>query len=109
MPTFIADAMRRAKKIHICNECGREIEYGETYEHVFAVYGAERNIFKTCTDCLSVRNVFFCNNWIFGSIWEHIYSHIIDCDGSIDSSAIAKLTPLARKDICDIIEDVWWG
>jgi hypothetical protein len=100
--------MVRARKIHKCGECSREILPGEQYE--YATGGCSDSIIdqhKTCADCLSVRDSFFCNGWMYGVMWEQLWEHIFDMGGEIDSSCIVPLTPKAQGDVCDLIEQVW--
>lgn len=98
---------RTARKSHQCTECGREIEPGERYECAVGDWGDGLSVYKTCADCLSVRNEFFCESWIFTEVWERVGEHISDLSGNISERCIASLTPRARDHICDMIEEYW--
>lgn len=63
------------------------------------------DIFRTCIDCMSVRNEIFCD-FQFESMWELLYDYLAD-DGLIPESCIVKLTPKARDTIYNAIEEVW--
>ena len=69
--------MRKAAKAHVCGECGRTIEPGETYEVVklksFGYFDTE----KTCVDCLSLRETFFCS-YLYHALWEHFFESFSD-------------------------------
>ena len=103
---FISKSNPVAKKEHICTECKRVIKKGEQYEYWFVVCG-KPSTYKTCIDCISVRNVFFRNNWTFTEIYWDLCDFIIEIDGDISSDCIRKLTPAARIKICDMIEEAW--
>ena len=55
-----------AKKRHKCGECGRDIVIGERYEYYVGVNEGKLFIQKTCADCQSIRNEFFCGIWTWG-------------------------------------------
>jgi len=109
---FYEDKIVRSTKPRRCVECNVEIPPGEKHELVRAVWDPPFSFDKikrmrTCKDCLSVRNQFFCNGWIFGEMWDMVSCHIDEMDGQIASSCLVGLTPKARADICDIIEELW--
>jgi len=103
---FIKEKIVVASKSHRCLECGREIRIGEQYEYVFGVWEGDSNIFKTCSDCLSVRSVFFCDGWYYGQIWELTYEVLINAisSNSISLSQFDGLTPLAREKVIAYID-----
>jgi len=97
----------KARKEHKCGECGRVISKGEKYEAYAGKCDDEFFYNKTCEDCLSVRNEFFCNTWIFGEIWTLLEEHIMEMKGKMSSKCLLNLTKVARDKICDIIEKYW--
>lgn len=72
-PSVYRKNIRKARKTHLCGECGGEISPGEEYEEVIASWegytGWER--FKTCWFCLCIRRDFFTCGWYFGSLREY--------------------------------------
>jgi hypothetical protein len=104
---FYTATIQKARKIHTCSECGCEIKPGNRYEKVFGKWGGDLSTYKTCPDCLSVRDVFFCDGFFHGMIWERLAEHISDMDGKISSECLVALTSKARSDVCEIIERVW--
>lgn len=42
---------RRARKAHVCCECGEAIETGQRYEYTFTVLDGEVTVYKTCGFC----------------------------------------------------------
>ncbi|RLI71035.1 hypothetical protein DRO91_06085 [Candidatus Heimdallarchaeota archaeon] len=96
----------KARKKHKCTECHRVIEPGETYERVKGLFDGCWWEHKTCVDCLSIRNEFFCS-WTFESVVEHLNEYINDADGEIPEDCIANLTLPARERVCEVIEEHW--
>src|SRR5512141_2158603 len=45
-----------ARKDHKCSECGRTIKTGESYEFVFGLANGKGHTYKTCVQCLNLRN-----------------------------------------------------
>lgn len=98
---------RKARKSHRCYECGRPIAKGERYEEVTGVWDGTPNRFRTCADCLSVRDALFCRSWCHGGVWEDLYAHIDYCAGKIDLNKVATIAPIAREKVCAAIERAW--
>jgi len=42
-------------------------------------------------------------------MWQGVEEHIDYCGAEIDFNAIAKLTPIARENVCAMIEEYWEG
>lgn len=102
-------SMPKARKVHTCHECGREIMIGEKYEYHKGFWDENKpEVYKTCADCLSVRDEFFCSGWSFGDVWSDLAEHLWECrDTDIPWSALSRLTVTARDKACDIIERGW--
>ena len=96
-----------ARKQHECAECGRTIQNGEKYEYLFAIWDKKPSVYKTCIDCLSIRNVMFCDGFMHRSMMNDLQEHIEYIDGEIESDCLTELTPRARARVCDIIEEYW--
>ena len=96
-----------ARKEHICCECRRKINRNERYERYKGVYDGEISEFKTCANCLSLRDAFF-NSWVFQCIWDDFYEYVIEGRGEeLKWSALSKLTESAKNMAFDFIETVW--
>jgi len=73
-PEFYSQRMQTAKKEHRCEECGKPICTGETYENVSGKWDGRFDTFKTCTRCLALKDWVkahvpcFC--WAHGNIRE---------------------------------------
>lgn len=55
-PQFYVSKIRRARKVHKCDECFKEIRATEQYEHVTGKWYDDVEVYKTCGDCLNLRN-----------------------------------------------------
>lgn len=98
---------RIARKRHKCYECGVAINIGDVYENFVGISEGDFFQSKTCLDCLSIRDEFFCGSWSFGMILSDLRDHIDEMDGEISSSCIIELTKTAKDRVCDLIEDYW--
>jgi hypothetical protein len=65
------------------------------------------NTHKTCNDCLSIRNEFFCEGWFYGFIYENFWEHIREVAGQISTDCILSLTPGAKERVLDMIDRLW--
>jgi len=104
---FVKSAMMTARNQHTCSECKNTIAKGVTYENVRGCWDGDFHVYKTCPDCLSLRNEFFRGGYFFGYIWEHFRETVDSVGASISEGCISHLTPVARGRVCDIIQ-AWW-
>ena len=95
---------RKARKKHRCHECGKAILPGEEYRYESGKWDDEISSFRTCLDCLSIRDEIFCS-FVYGNVWEDLRYEIQN--GSVPESCIAELTPRARDMVCEEIEESW--
>lgn len=104
-PEFVDERVVEARKKHVCTECRREIVPGEKYERASGKWDGCIETYKTCMDCISVRDAFFCGSYGYSAIWQDLYEHIL-C-GPVDVECLVALTPAAREKVCDMIEESW--
>jgi len=97
---------RKARKEHKCIECGRNIEPGEMYIWEKGLWEGSFSEFKTCSDCLSVKNSFIFAGIEYGTIWQELKNHLEYCGGEIGEAHITCLTPAARGRVCDLIQQL---
>ena len=105
--TMLKQKHFRASKDHVCSECGKTINKGERYLYEVGSYEGRLLYYKTCPDCESIRDAFFCNGWWFGNIRDDLVDHIDYMGGDISEDCISPLTPPARDFVCDRIEMYW--
>ena len=105
---FHTSVKRKAIKNHRCCECGRTINRGETYEYVSGKWDSYIGTYKTCGDCLSIRNTFFCDGWLYEGMTEALWEHLLEMRfGEISEDCIAELTPGGQALVCGMIEEIW--
>ena len=88
-----------------CCECGETLEIGDKYYKEIAIWDNESNTYRTCVDCISVRDNIFCG-WNWTTLWEDLQMEI-EYGNNISESCIAALTPNARIKVCEMIERYW--
>jgi len=71
-PSFSTDKVVKARKVHVCGECGKQINPGDKYEYVWGIWDGEQEIHKTCYVCYCIREDLFHCGWVYGQIWEHL-------------------------------------
>lgn len=119
---------RKARKVHKCVECRREIQIGETYLEEAGLWEGEWSRFKTCRDCESIRRTFFKgfsyfwfpvdlkgfstknpHGFGFGYTWllADLKEYIRETYGDVPPECIRNLTKPARDRACDMIEEQW--
>ena len=104
---FQSSVMRTANKTHICGECGRVIERGERYEYAIGKWDGDFCTEKTCADCLSLRNTFFCS-WLYSDIWNEFHDWFNDwfLEDSPILYRIENLTPRARDKVLELVAEL---
>lgn len=97
---------RVARKEHQCFECGREIRKGETYRYESGIWDGEPRSYKTCQDCASVRDEFFCS-FVFGELWPDLRERISYQDGAMSMEKLERVTPAAREKVIGILDEIF--
>lgn len=95
-----------ARKEHVCLECRRVIQPGETYERVVAVWDDQLQVVNTCLDCRSIIKEMFCEGVCYGAVWDDLHFHLEEV-GTISEDCLLALTPRARGMVCDLIQEGW--
>ena len=103
-PECFIEKNRKARKTHICCECGETIEKGDLYRYESGIWEGEPKDYKTCVDCLSVRDTFCCS-FVYGGLWEDMQD-MIDNYESVSSNKINLLTPKAKQKVIALIDSV---
>lgn len=104
-PEFLHDSYPTARKQHKCCECGKTIAPGEKYLRETGKWD-DIKTFKTCTDCESIRDAYFCGH-AYRHVLEDLYYDIRESFGEYADSRLAGLTPRAREMVIAMIEKVW--
>lgn len=81
-PSAYTRQTRKARIRHNCCECWGYIKPGSKYEEVTGVWDHRPNRYRTCVDCVAVRNLLVdcakCFCWSHGGLWEEIDEAIDD-------------------------------
>ncbi len=104
-PEFFSAKEPVAQVEHKCDECGRKIEPGESYRHESGKWEGLFESYKTCTECCSIRDIFFCS-FIFTDVMREFKETAGYNEGKFSPECIAQLTPTAKRIVLDIIKDV---
>lgn len=105
-PEFFQEADHKARKQHKCCECKRTIEPDEVYRKESGRWNGGFESYKTCLDCLSMRQAFFCG-FYYEQVWQMFRDEMFETGGDFNQTAMAKLTPAAREKACEIVEGIW--
>jgi hypothetical protein len=80
-PVFYIQEIRKARKVHKCDECAGTVAVGETYEHVRGKWEYV-DTFKTCQRCHNIRqwvkNNVPCLCWSHGNTIEDCREAIVE-------------------------------
>ena len=106
-PKAFDSKTRTARKEHRCCECHRTIKVGEQYRYESGVWENGPSSHKTCADCASVRDVYFCS-FVFGEMWNALHENMTDvgADEWLDGR-VNKLTPRARAGVINMVQMEW--
>jgi len=76
-PACGTSKLSRARKVHICSECGEMIKAGEEYLCIHGIWYGRWQTFKTCRLCQRISRDFFCSYYPLGRLREALF----DCIG----------------------------
>ncbi|OEU66208.1 MAG: hypothetical protein BA863_09200 [Desulfovibrio sp. S3730MH75] len=78
-PSFCRESNPKARKQHVCCECGSTIDKGEKYQRVEGMWEGDFATFKTCMFCIEAKEKSYENGDYtryegipFGQLWECI-------------------------------------
>jgi hypothetical protein len=76
--TFLGESTRKARKVHKCEECWREIQPGEQYRIATWVNDGRVDSMKMCAHCRVASKWLSdnCGGFVYGGVWEDIEEHI---------------------------------
>ncbi len=105
-PAFYRACRPRARKQHVCEECGGPIRPGEKYERVSGKWDSYVDTFLTCARCVDLRtwvqNNVPCLCWSHGNGDERMAEAIEDAiERAPDETVGLKFGFLRRKVLRD--------
>ena len=97
--TFYAESIRRARKPHKCDECGREIGKGEQYQHVSAKWGGYVQTVKTCSHCQVLQQWLQkeCGGFVHHAIVDDAKEHVVEYGVGTYGFGLARLIVSAEN------------
>lgn len=101
MVTPLTEQHRKARKLHRCRECYRDIQPGETYLYETHIWEGKVNTHKTCQHCQVVRSWLLgeCGGFLYGAIEEDIREHAWEGYGiEVKMMAVGMERKWTRKD-----------
>lgn len=74
---FLVESIRKARKEHKCDECGRAIHPGERYESTVGKWDGWVDVIKTCPHCLAAREwlATACLTWTYHDVLGELVEH----------------------------------
>lgn len=95
---FYSAITRKARKPHKCAECGREIQCGESYQHVSAKWEGDLSTVKTCAHCEVLQKWLLkeCGGFLHPAVVEDAEEHIREYGVPAYGFGLARLVVLAH-------------
>jgi hypothetical protein len=104
-PPRVYSAKRlKARKQHRCCECRENILVGETYELASGLYDSSWSNFKTCNQCLAVRERAIVEIPDFCIYHGGLHDELFDCGAEADDDDRAR----GRYCSLEVSEDFPW-
>lgn len=75
MPKFFIQKNVKARKQYMCCECGDTIFIGIKYESSLGIWDNDWRRYKTCLACVEIRNILFCNGYLFEGLSDDIFEN----------------------------------
>ncbi len=80
MPDFFNEALHKARKAHMCDECLCDIKIGETYKRSSGKWDGRVDSYKQCQKCLGLieymKAHIKCFCWAFGQLIGDAYETV---------------------------------
>lgn len=74
-PSVFKKSLRKARRLHSCQECGETITIGESHEYVTGCWDGNWDSMRTCLPCVAVRDHFACEGFVYGHVWSDIITN----------------------------------
>lgn len=98
--SFYEANMRRARKVHACEECNGPIGVGDEHEYVKGLWDGQWSTFRTCLSCKEIRDHFACDGFMFGQLWSDLAENFFP-DMRCGGQCMDDLSPEAKNRIID--------
>lgn len=97
-PEFLKENIKKARKVHRCCECGREISMGEKYRYSVGKWNGEIEFYRTCYHCMQAHEFLIaqCGGFVFTCVAEDLREHI-DLPSGLGMIAARMFVGMRRK------------
>lgn len=87
----------KARKMHKCGECRRDIQPGSEYERTSFKWEGKFETYHVCFDCAEIREAFDCSEageaLIIGEMWSYLEQNF----ASLTTGCLANLETASAK------------
>jgi hypothetical protein len=104
---FCAVTTRKARKPHVCCECGCPIQPGEQYESVTGKWEGEILRMKTCLLCVEIGEAFACGGgWTYACLWDDLREGVYP---TLSMCCLQKLSIEAQRKVARDYSTTYMG
>ena len=97
----------KARKEHKCCECGGKIKPGETCYLAKGKWGDRWASYKTCINCKSIRDEFFCEGFNFTVLIWDLFGYLREVEGEVSEECLDNLTEGAKDMVLGYIDEIF--
>jgi len=99
-PSCHSQAIRKARKEHVCSECREPIPKGTKYDYSTGIWDGRPSSYKTCLLCVEIRDHFSCEGWIYEQLWGDLTENFFP-DMKCGGLCMTGLSPDAKRKLID--------
>ena len=99
-PSCHSQAIRKARKEHVCSECRETIPKGTKYDYSSGIWDGRAESYKTCLLCIEIRDHFACEGWIYEQLWGDLTENFFP-DMKAGGQCMTGLSPDAKRKLID--------
>lgn len=77
-PEFYRNKTVKARKTHVCCECGKPIQVGDRHEIAVGKWDGTFDQFRTCCFCSKICDLLFSCGHSYGQMYENLYEQFGD-------------------------------
>ena len=85
--------IKKSRKPVVCCECARELPKGTPYERAAMKYCGDFYCYRSCMDCVHIRDGLRCGGFLYESLWDSI-NEIFD---QVTTGCLEKIETASAK------------
>jgi len=113
--TFEVNEICKAEALHYCFECQQQILVGQRFEFHRGYYFETKKgvrekrykLYRTCLHCVSIKKVFFCEDYRYGRVLYDLREHLEKINGNVSTKCMSGLTAKAKRRVVVMVQNVW--